>query len=307
MGHFDAFQRLFFKDFDPGEFPFKFSAEATNRCNLHCMTCPRQESGRGYGDMTIDLFTSLADQAAGRRNVLFYPQGFGESFMHPRYFEMLRYVKRVGVRHPIVITNGSHLSEDNCRALIDAAPRGVVISLDGGDKKVFEEIRRHADYDAIVEGVKRLFRIREEAGARRPAILLGVIGLPSVLPTVESLRAQWKPYIRHRDDIFVCTPVSWAGTFEYPGMVAPSDPATRPAAPEVRPPCRYLYKSMTVFYDGRVTPCCCDHACRLGVGNANEQSVAEIWNGERVQALRRLHEEGRTDEIPLCGECNEYI
>ena len=66
-------------------------------------------------------------------------------------------------------------------------------------------------------------------------------------------------------------------------------------------------RSLTVFYDGRATPCCYDHRCELEVGNAHEQSIAEIWNGPRMAELRRLHEEGRVDEVPLCRDCPDFI
>jgi hypothetical protein len=32
-----------------------------------------------------------------------------------------------------------------------------------------------------------------------------------------------------------------------------------------------------------------------------------MWNGEALARLRRLHEEGRFDEIPLCRDCRDYV
>jgi hypothetical protein len=42
--------------------------------------CPRKESERGYGLMDFELMKRCAAAAAGR-DVIFYPQGFGESFL----------------------------------------------------------------------------------------------------------------------------------------------------------------------------------------------------------------------------------
>ena len=50
------------KDRDPGRFPFSFGVEVTNHCNLRCPMCPREIAQRGYGNMSFELFTKLADQ-----------------------------------------------------------------------------------------------------------------------------------------------------------------------------------------------------------------------------------------------------
>ena len=68
-----------------------------------------------------------------------------------------------------------------------------------------------------------------------------------------------------------------------------------------------IYKTLQVYYDGRATPCCYDYDCTMDIGNARDQSIEEIWTGERAQHFRRLHEEGRMAEIPICRNCQEYI
>lgn len=296
---YEAFFHVLFKDLDPGEFPFRFTVEVTNHCNLRCTTCPREESGRGYGNVDYELFTDLARQAAGR-DVLFYPQGFGESLLHPRYHEMMRYLSSVGVRAPVVITNGTYLDEANSRALVEAAPRVVIVSLDGADPEVFEKIRVRANYDEIVENTKTLFRVREELGRKSPQIILSVVGSDEVKESMAAFRDLWTPHLREDDEIFVCSPVTWAEAM----------PDLRPAPteePAKRPPCRMLYKTLTVYYDGRTTPCCYDHACELEIGNARDESIEDMWKGEKLAHIRKCHEEGRFDEVPLCGECRDYV
>ena len=311
MKPYDAFFHLFFRDLEPGDFPFKFSVEVTNYCNLRCTTCPRKESGRGFGHMDLELFESLADQAAGSRG-LFYPQGFGESLLHPQYKEMLAYLKSAGVRYPVCITNGTQLDEKNCRTLINGSPRVVIVSLDGGEKEVYEDIRVNADFDKVVANVERFLRMREEAESRYPHVILSVIGTDTVKPTLERLRAHWEPLLRRTDDIYVCTPITWAGTWATPSTPLARGEKPEPSPPpgngdDKRPPCRMLYKTLTVFYDGRATPCCYDHECKMEVGNAREESVTDIWKGERLRTMRRLHEEGRSDEIELCRGCPEHM
>jgi hypothetical protein len=108
--------------------------------------------------------------------------------------------------------------------------------------------------------------------------------------------------LRATDDVFVCTPVTWAG--------AQPAPDRRPATPDElreRKPCRMLKTTLQVYYDGRTTPCCYDHACALEVGDASRSTIEEIWNGEPLRRLRDLHENGRSGEIPLCRDCPDHL
>ena len=306
MKPYSAFFHLFFGDRDPGDFPLKFSVEVTNHCNLRCVSCPREESGRGYGLMDEELFSSLADQAAGKRT-LFYPQGFGESFLHPLFPQYLRLLRERGVKYPVCITNATLLTPENARVLLEDGAKMVIISLDGGDKETYEGIRRKADFGEVWGNVERFLELRDELESRYPHVILSVVGSEAVLPTIDELEAHWEPKLRRTDEIFVCTPVSWAGTWDYPGGPPLEPPARGSGGGIDRPPCRNLYKTLSVYYDGRVTPCPLDHQCKLEVGNANEERIEDIWRGEKIQRLRDLHEAGRSDEIELCRGCPDAL
>ncbi len=301
MKPYDLFLAHLFKDLNPGAFPFRLSVETTNHCNLRCTYCPREYSGRGFGNMSWSLFKKIADESAGQE-CIFYPQGFGESLMHPEIRTMLTYLNENGVRCTDIITNGTYLTEENCHAIIDASVTVVTVSLDGADAEVFEKIRVNARYEEVVANVKTLFRLREERNAEFPHIVLSVVGVDEVLPTVDEFRQLWTPKLRENDQIFVCTPISWAGF-----LGAPYAQERKNKVRSERGPCRMLYKTLQVYYDGRATPCCYDHACELEVGNAQEESITSIWHGDKLRNLRRLHETGRHDEIALCKNCPDYM
>lgn len=299
---YEVFFDHFFRDTEPGDFPLRFAVETTNYCNLRCPMCPRELSERGYGLIDVDLMKSCADQAAGRE-VIFYTQGFGEVFLHPRFHEILRHLRSTGIRYSCVITNGTQLDDENIGALIDAEVAILIVSLDGAEKAAFERARKNAVYEDVVARTKRVFEIRKARGAERPHIVLSVVGSDEVRPSLDLFRAEWAPYLGEHDEIFVCSVVSWAGTM----TIADSSCRPKPVAGRTRKPCRMLYKTLTVYYDGRATPCCYDHACKLEVGNAKTQTIEAIWKGEPLARLRRLHEEGRVDEIDLCRGCPDYI
>jgi radical SAM protein with 4Fe4S-binding SPASM domain len=69
--------------------------------------------------------------------------------------------------------------------------------------------------------------------------------------------------------------------------------------------CREPWRGgLVVLQDGRVTACCVDHDGELAVGHVREASLRELFNGARMQALRRAHVTG--DLPPICARCTEY-
>ena len=53
--------------------------------------------------------------------------------------------------------------------------------------------------------------------------------------------------------------------------------------------CQFPWSSMSILCDGRVVPCCNDYDGELVLGDANEQTLKEIWNGEPYKMLRENH------------------
>lgn len=293
------------KNKEAGTFPVSLGVEVTNHCNLRCPMCPREIATRGYGNMDVELFQRIADQAAGKR-VLFLPQGFGESFIHPRFAEMLHYATHHGVLGAMVVTNATYLSEKNCNAIIDSDLPLLNISLDGPNKEVYEAIRVNAVFEKVVENVQRMFRVRKERGSTHPHIILRMIRMKETEPYVEEFKKFWEPYLEYGDEITFSTYQTWANTVEDKRI---EPPAALDAVDEKgkRLPCRMLYKTMQIYYDGRTTMCCYDYDCTMEIGNAKTDSIEKMWTSERAQHFRRLHEEGRMDEIPICKDCQEYI
>ncbi len=77
------------------------------------------------------------------------------------------------------------------------------------------------------------------------------------------------------------------------------------AAQDWKHPCHYLWRGpMYVKHNGDVYPCCQSYMLDgRPVGNVAAQSLADIWNSEEMQRMRRLHVEGRAGEIAICSRC----
>jgi radical SAM protein with 4Fe4S-binding SPASM domain len=70
-------------------------------------------------------------------------------------------------------------------------------------------------------------------------------------------------------------------------------------------PCHYLWRGpVYVKQNGDVYPCCQSYMLDgAPLGNVAEKPLLQIWNGEAVQGMRRLHAAGRGGEVDICSRC----
>ena len=56
--------------------------------------------------------------------------------------------------------------------------------------------------------------------------------------------------------------------------------------------CEYPWLSLTVMADGNVVPCTQISNNEIVLGNVNENTLEEIWNGPKYEELRKMHVTG---------------
>ena len=72
----------------------------------------------------------------------------------------------------------------------------------------------------------------------------------------------------------------------------------------IRKPCWALLNTMSILWDGRVVPCCMDYDGKQILGDANKQTLTEIWHQSKW--IRDKHRSLDFDITP-CRDCNHNI
>lgn len=70
--------------------------------------------------------------------------------------------------------------------------------------------------------------------------------------------------------------------------------------------CFYPYKQMIIRPDGKCSLCCSDALGKYTLGDVNEQTLTEIWYGEKYLELRREMYENKRRNLMLCKECDVH-
>ena len=281
--------------------PLKMHVEPTNRCNLRCIMCPQSidAAGDDAGFMDVDLYRRIIDRAKGRvREINLFLRG--ESMLHRRIFDMVRVTEEAGIVSHLN-TNGTILTEEHSAGLLDAGLSKLTVSFDSGVPEVYEEMRRGARFNRTLRNVLTLLHEKLRRGAAKPYVIMQVMQLyggdPAAEPEIpgdfvrrfEGLPVdEWDTLWAH----------GWAGTM---GDGEPYSAA--PRGPHYHP-CNWLWKSMAVYWDGTVPACCADFGGEQIVGNLNENTLMEIWNGPAMRAIRESQVRGRLEDYPLCRTCD---
>src|SRR5918996_1465266 len=135
--------------------------ESTNICNAKCVFCPRDEMHRKQGIMSFELFRKVVDECAELGITHVRVHNYGEPFVDRQLVAKVRYAKEKGIKEVGMISNGSLITEDVARGMIEAGLDAINISVDASGREVFEATRIGLKYDKVIANIERLLRIRE--------------------------------------------------------------------------------------------------------------------------------------------------
>lgn len=303
------------KNFIVGRIPIHLDIEATSHCNLRCTMCPRTEmvaSGEFWEEkrFPIDKFYEIIDECVskGLKSVKF--QYLGEPLLNKKIHEMVRYCKDKGVVDVMYNTNAVALTEGVAKKIFESGLDKIFFSFDSPYREEFNSIRIDGDYDKILDNIKRFVRLRESFGLDKPVTRVSMVKLNESDQKYRDFVTLFEDEVdgiasldlmdhdldlKKIDEKYV-----WA---EIDAELEHAEPNSSQKLDDASFCCPQLWQRMFVHPDGVVTPCCLDASRSLKMGNVTENSVEEIWNGDRYKKMRALHKAGKYKAIKTCKQC----
>jgi len=270
--------------------PVEFIVETTAKCNLYCPMCPRETHKQPKEDMTDAIFQRLV-QDAGRSAEHVMLIGLGEPFLDNKIFERIEYCDKHQIS-TLLSTNGTLLDEATCDKILRTPLEHITLSFDGSTKESFEYYRKGARFEKVRDNFVRFARMKKERGVK-----------VQVVAQMVRMERNWNEV-----DDFV---QFWSNVPGVDQVRVKADetnlmrPDSGHAAGDWKHPCHYLWRGpMYVKHNGDVYPCCQSYMLDgAPVGRIGEAPLAEIWNSEAMQRMRRLHVANRAGEIDVCSKC----
>ena len=303
--------------------PIAGNFELTARCNFRCPMCYVHQEGNEQRELTAGQWIGLAREAADRGMVFALLTG-GEPFLRRDFFEIYHAMKEMGLLVSIN-SNGSMLSGEIRRRLLEEPPQRINISLYGGCRETYRQMCGRDAFETVTENLRAL----KEAGVdvslnlsitpwnRQDLGRIYAISRELELPVRASsymypparldgcanrLSAEEAARAAVEWDLLRLAPEEFARRAEAMARLSAVEPKTCGADPERSIGCRAGSSSFWLTWDGRMLPC--------GMMPFPETKPLQMGFGAAWDALRRETAAIRTPKEcaacpsrELCGVC----
>ena len=262
-------------------------------CNADCVTCPREEMTRKPGTMEMDLYEKIIRECSRYKIRCLHLHNFGEPLLDKLLSERIRIAKKAGLKRVKIISNGSLLTEEKTRELIESGLDELKISIDGHSPETFEKIRKKLKYADVVENIRQFIKIRDGQGSATPRLTLNFVRSKDNLSEEKAFIQYWRGKV---DSISIDKVHNWG--IQYLNPLKKS---------VIRKPCLRVWNTFTVLWNGEVALCCLDYDGKVILGNLEQESFQDIWQGEKLRRIRQYHIQADLSQIPICENCSKSM
>jgi radical SAM protein with 4Fe4S-binding SPASM domain len=289
-------------------FPISVLLELHNRCNLDCLMCHsahRSGARVAIDETTLDrLFAEFKQHALPA--IMF---GAGdEPLMYKTFDQVLSRASQAEIMDIFVFTNGTLLTPDKAEMLLQAGVTRLFISLDAASEETYGRIRRRNGelispnlnrLEQVEKNIKGALKLRADRQAVLPLVRVSFVVQQDNVHEIEAFCDKWS-------DTADSVELQAHSNYDVIGQLAeiPEEERWRPVEPALGEPpllCSQPFNTVTVWYDGMVSPCCEFMGRNLTVGNVAKETVKEIWHGEKITELRKQFQSGKLN--PVCRAC----
>ncbi|MBF0216023.1 MAG: radical SAM protein [Candidatus Omnitrophica bacterium] len=284
--------------------PKRIQIEVVFGCNAHCCMCPiDMPTDRKKGTMAMELFRKVADDLAPYNEQIEKVDlwGLGEPLLDRTIFDKISYLKAKGYRNIAIATNGDLLDAQRQDKILDSGLDTVIFSIDGVNKETHEAIRGGVDFDRVTDNARDIIHKRDRAGYKT-RFVMRFIRQKNNIDEWKAFKNYWENVIdRGKKDMIIGYDMhSWGGEIRGDG-----NPGGEGQDDISDIACHHLWDRFMVFWDGRVPLCCSDlHHGQYVLGDVNDHSPIQIFNGRKITGLREIHSSGNKNSIKICRECN---
>ena len=285
------------------ESPLILNIEPTNDCNLRCDYCPGEKARAIFGTHTLnpdDLPEILGPSPWLPENLIwtnFHKDG--EPLINPGLVRMIKHIKNFYPHSDTHLnTNGLLLTPSRGLALLDAGLDDLTISVDAAWSESYTKRKGLSSASPVLgimeENVRAFFLNRTSMHSTVARVKM----IEFADTTPKEIEDFYKKWHNVADQVQITGAHDWSG-----GVEEKITDFTKPA----RHACPLLWYMLAINADKTVSICNVDwnRTGVLGDLNANI-SLHNIWQGDRLKEIRRLHLYGYFDSprMPeICKDC----
>lgn len=302
-------------------FPTGLMLELGNRCNLHCIICPReykygQQMDQGF--MPLDKAKAIIDEI--------YPYltsigltGLGETLLYPHLLEVLQYIKTKKPSIQTTISTNAHIVGfvDKMLPLLPYLD-SIQFSVDGVGE-VYESIRPNTDFSLIKANIQAVL-----SASRHNEFMINTVitreNYQNLLQIIEFAQEVGIPFVNFNRINLASIPeqrelyTNFFKSSAYADVVAKLNEAKKTYTgvtfngyvsdtPSQFRDCGFVWHHHYITWDGYLVPCCAKPFPKeLNFGNVFKNGVMNTINSPEAKAFRQLWQ--KNCPHLFCQYCN---
>lgn len=271
------------------EYPLLVDTELASICNLKCPMCytitDEFKKKVKVKVMDFELFKKIVDEIGGKVPALRLSLR-GEPTLHPKFIDCVAYAKQKGIKEISFLTNCSKLTREFFEKIMLAGVDWITISIDGLDD-VYEGIRKPLKFRETFQKVLEMQDVKKQYGRHKP-----VIKIQAIWPSIKKdPNAYYQKFNSHVDLIAFNPLIDYLGN-------------DTDIVYEENFSCPQHYQRLVIGADGLAMMCSNDEEGSVIIGDANHETIYNIWHGEKLNHVREQHKKRNGFlEIPVCTKC----
>jgi len=275
------------------------SIETTLNCNARCIMCGHNTKEM-HGTMTKELFEKIIDDCHASKIFTVGLSVYGEPFLDKYFFDRVKYLRKYNMSYGI-FTNGSLLDPHKAQMLFDLG--GLVninFSVCGYEKKSYEDVMIGLRRDDTYKNILNFLRLKNSLKQEKLIVRISTV---KTHVNRKEMRRFCRFWLHQKGVNYVITADLWDRVGEKNiDAIGPRSLFYKTTNWLV--PCKSLWGSIYVYFDGRVSPCCENSDKReLIIGDMNNQTLKEIFSSNILHNLRTLHLGDERGAHKICGNC----
>lgn len=298
-------------DILPLSAPFTIFIEPTRFCNFKCFYCLHSTRGikegelerTGYPIKHMDfsmyekILMDIKEFPEKPKRIVF--SGLGEPLMNPDLPKMIERARELNIAERLdVLTNASLLTPELSEALIAAGTSRIQVSLQGLDSNKYREVSNiSVDFNKLHENLTYLYKNKGNT-----TIFIKIID--ALLNGDEDKERFFNLFGDICDQVFIEHLITLQHQLGDHNGKADNSRNLNNEEVIYRDVCPVIFYMLQIDADGNIFPCPVSGLpLPFSIGNINEFSISDIWNGKKRNNLIRAHLLLNRKKISTCSSC----
>lgn len=300
------------KDFKKGKklYPLILQVQTLSMCNGRCPFCPYVSSSSQLpqGKMPWETYQKIVDECSTFPTLkVFTPMLQNEPLIDKYIFKYVCYFKEKNGNKTQVelVTNGYLLTSIMLDQLQHSKIDYFIISLNAHFKETYEELMPGFKFEKIINNINNLL----SCDLNNTKVVIRFLETSQNKEEISKALKYWRKRGVSTDVLSLIN--NRANTIDIDSF--------KPSKSGILTKSRikgmlFLYFSggccflpffqMNVLFNGDVILCCNDWGRKSILGNVNEQSLIDIWNGQKANLIRRKILRNEYEAIEACKGCS---